>query len=90
MNQVNMTLMQSKNEGIEITTLLQQISQEQGWGDLIDEGLAKAAKNLWHANIAKEKLKDYVRNNKIPSNCTFLSVPKMSIKIFCQILKAMM
>ena len=90
MNQVNMTLMQSKNEGIEITTLLQQISQEQGWGDLIDEGLAEAAKNLWHANIAKEKLKDYVGNNKIPSNCTFLSVPKMSIKIFCQILKAMM
>ena len=33
MNQVNMTSTHSKNEGNEITTFLQQISQEQDWGD---------------------------------------------------------
>ena len=43
MNQVNMSTTQSKNERIEIITLLQQISQEQDWGDPIDEGLAEAA-----------------------------------------------
>ena len=63
LKQVNMTSMQSKNK--EITTLLQQISQEQDWGEPIDEGLAEAAKNLWHAKIANDKLKDYVENDKI-------------------------
>ena len=76
MNQVTMTSMQSKNEGNEIKTLFQQISQEQDWGDPTD----KAAKNLWNANIAKDKLKDYVENDKIPSNCTFLSVTFYRIK----------
>ena len=85
MNQVNMTSTQSKNEGIEITTLLQQISQEQDWGDLTDKGLAEAAKNLWHANIAKDMLKDYMENDNIPTNCTFLSVPEINSKILCQI-----
>ena len=33
MNQVNMTSTHSKNEGNEITNFLQQISQEQDWGD---------------------------------------------------------
>ena len=92
-NKVNMTSTQSKNDGIEITTLLQHISQEQDWGHPRDDGLAGAAKNSWHANIAKDKLKDYVENDKIPSNCTFLSVPKMNSEIFCQIpskLKVMM
>ena len=85
MNQANRTTTQSKKDGIEITILLQQISQEQDWGDLIEKGLAEAAKNLWHANIAKDKFKDYMENDKIPSKCTFLSVPKMNSEIFCQI-----
>ena len=72
MSQVSMTSTQSKNEGNEITTLLQQIFQEQDWGDPTDKELAETAKNLWHANIAKNKLKDHVENDKIPSNCTFL------------------
>ena len=69
MSQANMTSMQSKNECNEIKTLLQQTSQEQDWRDPIDQGLAEAAKNLWHAKIAKDKLKDYLE--KMPSNYTF-------------------
>ena len=68
-----------------MTAHLQQISQEQDWGDPIDKELAEIAKHLWHANIAKDKLKNYVENDKIRSNCTFLLVPKMNSKIFCQI-----
>ena len=86
MSQVNMISTQYKNENYEITTLLRQIFQEQDWGDPVYKGLVGTAKNLWHANIPKDKLKDYVENEKITTNCIFLSVPKMTSKIFCQTL----
>ena len=42
MSQIYMTLTQSKKEVNEITTLLQQVSQEQDWVDPIDKVLVEA------------------------------------------------
>ena len=59
------------------------MSKSQGWGEPTNENLAAAAKDLWHADISKEKFFEYFET--LQSNCDFLAVPEMNPEIFCRI-----
>ena len=66
----------------DITVLLSEMTEDTEIGQPVDPKLAEALKKVWQKNIAKDRIKNSLKKQLTPSNCSFLSVPKVNQEIY--------